>query len=247
MGQSLLRSRSHSKTSRFVPKSTDISSVFRHLQDIVKDLDSTLAGFAVSHMAKRNEELHSGKRPFDKVASSTWLPTYYETCSVLLESLGSTLEMFFGKAEADIARQMIKAAKHESAKAVAKEIQAHRIVWEAKTAAEQAKAVAQATAWATKHVGHRVVCPSCFSPSILTGGPVAPPTKALADDQIVETQYYLPSKFECIACGLKISGLSSLHAGGLGDTYKVTRLFDAVDYYAPTDEYSGYEEDNNEK
>jgi hypothetical protein len=76
---------------------------------------------------------------------------------------------------------------------------------------------------------------------------VAPPSKALEGEQVVETQYYLPTKFECIACGLKISGLSQLHAAGIADTYKVTRQFLAVDYYAPDDEFEGWEADNNEK
>ena len=91
--------------------------------------------------------------------------------------------------------------------------------------------------------------PACGSTAIVTGEAMVAPTTVLRDDQITETQYYLPSRFECIACGLKISGLSQLQASSLGDTYKVTREFDAVDYYAPPDdevEAYGYEEDNNE-
>lgn len=58
--------------------------------------------------------------------------------------------------------------------------------------------------------------------------------------------YFLPSKFECVACGLKISSLSQLHAAGLGDTYKATYVYEASDYFKSSDEYEGYEPDFNE-
>jgi hypothetical protein len=68
----------------------------------------------------------------------------------------------------------------------------------------------------------------------------------IEDDLMVETQQYLPSKFECVACQLKIAGLSQLAACGLGDTYTATFTYDLADYYAPNDDYAGYEDDNNE-
>jgi hypothetical protein len=46
---------------------------------------------------------------------------------------------------------------------------------------------------------------------------------------------------------LKVSGLSRLTAISLGDRYKNTLTYDAADYYAPQDEFHGYEEDNNER
>lgn len=142
---------------------------------------------------------------------------------------------------------MIAAAKDESAKAVAKAIQAHKTVWEGETQEARDKLSSQASVWAAKHSGHRVACPSCSSTAIVTGAAVSPPTVVLKDELIVETQYHLPSKFQCISCGLTITGLSQLHAGGVGDTFKSTRLFEPTEYYAPHDEFDGYEDDNNER
>jgi hypothetical protein len=34
---------------------------------------------------------------------------------------------------------------------------------------------------------------------------------------------------------------------GLSDRYKKTQVYDAAEYYAPEDDYSGYEDDNNER
>ena len=50
-----------------------------------------------------------------------------------------------------------------------------------------------------------------------------------------------------IACGLKIAGLSRLAVVGLSDRYKKTQVYDAAEYYAPDDNYAGYEDDNNER
>jgi hypothetical protein len=233
--------------SRFVPKSIVVTSVFSLLSDILPSFNSSLANFAAGHLAKRNEELHSSTSPFADIASSSWLPAYYEACDILLASIGFTLDSFFGVDEAKAARTMIAAAKDESAKAVAKAIQAHKKKWDAQSETDREIAASQASVWATKHSGHRVPCPSCGSTAIVSGLPVSAPTTALKDEVIVETQYYLPSKFECIACGLKISGLSQLHAAGVGDTFKSTRLFEPAEYYAPHDEYDGYEDDNNER
>jgi hypothetical protein len=69
----------------------------------------------------------------------------------------------------------------------------------------------------------------------------------LDGDLIVEVQDYLPEKFECIACQLKIAGLSQLSACGLNATYKATFTYDAADYYAPEDDpHSHFDDDNNE-
>ena len=58
-------------------------------------------------------------------------------------------------------------------------------------------------------------------------------------------QRVLPAKFECVACQLKISGLSQLSACGLGAPYKSTTTYNAADFYA--DQYAaGFEDDNNE-
>jgi hypothetical protein len=66
------------------------------------------------------------------------------------------------------------------------------------------------------------------------------------DDLVVETQLYLPAKFECVACHLKIAGLSQLGACGLGNPYKATSTYDWGEYFEAYDQYAGFEDDNNE-
>jgi hypothetical protein len=233
-------------TKKFSPKSLDMSSVLTRLQAILPGFTPEMESFALLHMGRRNEELHSGSTPFDAVKASAWLSMFYHAAEVLLASMNEKLETLFGPDEAKVAIELIAASNDASAKAIAKTIEAHKTVWSQLGAGERAKRQAKASAWATRQEGHGVSCPSCSSDALLTGSPVAPPVKKLDGDEITETQYFLPSRFECVACGLKINSLSQLHAAALADTYKATFTYDAAEYYQPDDPLGAYEPDFNE-
>lgn len=231
---------------KFVPKSIDVTTVFFRLREVLPDFTTELEGFAALHMTRRNEELHAGSTPFDSLKSAAWLPIYYQACTVLVESLGEKLDILVGNEEAEFARTIIKAYRDESAKIVLKSVEAHKTIWHGKPEAERNKLSHQASTWATRQRGHRVICPSCGCDAIVTGSAIAAPFQKIEGDLMIETQQYLPSRFECVACQLKISGLSQLTACELSNTYKATFTYDLAEYYAPDDDYAGYEYDNNE-
>lgn len=231
---------------KFAPKSIAISEVFNRLTAILPDFTKEHKDFGILHTGRRNTELHTGETAFDGIKGSIWQPRFYQTCKILLSSIGMTLGDFVGEDEAKVAGQLIAAAADDSAKAVKGEVEAHKKVWLAKGEKERSTLVAQASLWATRQAGHRVDCPSCASQALVVGEPVSAPVQRLNDGEITETQEYLPNQFECVACGLKIAGLSRLTVVGLGDRYKKTQVYDAAEYYAPSDDYAGYEEDNNE-
>lgn len=230
---------------KFIPKSVDVSAVLARLREIVPAFTTELEGFAAQHINRRNEELHAGSIPFEGLPT-TWLAPFYRTCEVLLAVVSKDLEYLFGAEEAKLAETLIAAWRDESAKAVQKAIGAHATIWDAKEATERSELVQKATAWSTRHNGHRVTCPACRTEALVIGTAAAAPIKRLQGDLIVEVQDHLPTKFECVACGLKLAGLSQLTACGLGATYKSTSTYDAADYYAPEDQYQEFEDDNNE-
>ena len=234
------------KAKKFVPNSIGISEVFSRLGEIFPEFDPRLGGFSVLHLQRRNEEVHSGSTPFENISNSEWLPLFYESADVLMRSMGEKLDLLVGKEETEVAMKIITAAKDEGAKAVAKSIQAHKTVWELKPPEEQTKLSNRSAVWATRQTGHGVKCPACNSDALVTGTPIAPPNQKLKEGLIVVIQSFLPSQYECIACGLKISGLPQLHACGLANAYKSTSTFDPAEFYAPYDEHAGYEDDMNE-
>jgi hypothetical protein len=232
---------------RFSPRSIGVSEVFTRLVAMLPEFTTEHEGFGNLHTGRRNAELHSGEMGFDGVKGSSWQPRFYQTCAVLLSSMGLTLEEFVGADEAMAADAIMAASADESAKAVKGDVEAHGKVWQVKGDDERATLAAQAEVWATRQAGHRVHCPACGSNALVTGGPVSAPVRKLEEDEIVEKQEYLPGHFECIACGLKINGLSRLAVVGLADRYTNTQVYDAAEYYAQNeDEWAGYEEDNNE-
>lgn len=232
---------------KFSPKSVQISEAFRRLKILLPDFQPEHESFGVLHTGRRNAELHSGDLAFDGVKGSSWQSRFYETCSVLLASMGLSLSDFVGADEAKAAEALIAAAADKSATAVKGEVEAHRKVWEAKGEAERARLVAQADLWSNRHMGHRVMCPACNSPALVFGDPVAAAARTLKDDMIIERQEHLPTHFECVACGLRINNLSRLAVVGLADRFTNTQEYDAAQFYAPDEEdWAGYEDDNNE-
>ncbi|WP_293797277.1 hypothetical protein [uncultured Bosea sp.] len=235
------------KEQKYSPKSIGTAEVFKRLNLILDDFTQEHENFGILHTGNRNSELHTGKMAFEGVNASTWQPRFYGICQVLLASMGKSLEELFGKDEAKAAKKLIAAAADEGAKAIQGDVAAHKKVWEAKPKAEQKALTESAAIWATRHVGHRVACPSCGSQSLLHGEPVGDAKQQFFEGEIVETQEYLPTHFECVACALKITGLSRLSVVKLGDRYKKTQRYDAAELYAPEDKYDGYEDDNNER
>jgi len=231
---------------KYSPKSITVNEVFVRLSSILPDFTTELENFSKQHTGRRNSELHSGETAFDDIKVSVWQPRFYQTCEVLLASMGMTLRDFLGEEEANVATQLIVAAADDSAKAAKGDVEAHQKVWFAKEQVERERLSSQAEVWATRQAGHRVKCPACASDALVAGEPVTAPVQRLKDDEITETQEHLPNYFECIACGLKIAGLSRLNAVGLGDRYKNTQVYDAAEYYSPDDHWAGYEDDNNE-
>jgi hypothetical protein len=234
------------KDKKFLPRSIPISDVFRRLNSIFPEFTSEIENFGIRHIAQRNSELHSGVPAFQGVNGSTWQPDFFKICKVLLDFLGKDLSEFFGADEATAAEKLIEAAEDMNAKSVLSDVDAHRRVWQVKSEDEKGTLRDQASVWATKEAGHRVVCPSCGSQALIFGDPVSAAQSKLIDGDIVETQEYLPGRFQCIACNLKISGLSRLSVVGCGDRYKKTQRYDAAEYYSSRDDLEGYDEDNNE-
>jgi hypothetical protein len=231
-------------TPKFSPVSIGIKEVLSRLQTILPAFTPDMEKSASTHMGRRNEELHSGGSPFTGLNSTSWLPGVYEACTTLAESLGKDLAFLVGEDEATTAKKLIDTARDKSAAAVKGSVEAHKKVWENKAQGDRDRLAEQASVWAKPNSGHRVKCPACESDALVYGHPTAEPLKSIQGDEITERQEHLPSQFECVACGLKISNYAQLAVCGLGEPYTSTSVYDAAEYYS--DAMRQYEDDNNE-
>jgi hypothetical protein len=213
----------------FVPMSKTIGEVLSVLEEIRPSFTKELAGFCRRHCTRRNAELHTGEDVFTGLATSRWLPEFYASCDVLLGSMGKGLSELFSNPK--IAEEMITALRDTAAKAVRKDVATHGLIWTRKTDDERRLASEQAAVWATRHVGHRVICPACACHAVVLGKGQGAVTIELKDDDVIQRQMALPSTFECIACGLRITGFSKLTACGLGDPFSDTSVSSAAEYF----------------
>jgi hypothetical protein len=213
----------------FTPKSVSTGELLSILNELVPAFTKELSDFCVTHSVRRNAELHSGEDAFSGLGTSEWLPKFYASCHVLLRSMGKDLSDFFGDPKS--VQEMIDSIRDAAAKSVRQDIDIQRRIWSQKSPEEQQQAREQATVWATRQGGHRVRCPACESAALVRGSAHGSVTTQTEDEDITQKQTMLPSSFECIACGLKISGLSKLSACGLGDAFIATSTFSAAEFY----------------
>ena len=202
---------------RFSPASLNTRDIFARLRELTPDFNEEISNFCIKHAERRNSEIHSGHLAFESLGTSEWLPRFYLACKVLTESMGRDFSDLVSNSEAAV--NIINSLKDNAAKAVRKDIEAHRKVWLNKNEEEKKEASGQATKWARRQSGHRTDCPSCNCKALLKGSPSGAISTRLEGDYVIEKQTQLPSSFECIACGLRISGLSRLSACGLGDAF----------------------------
>ncbi|WP_322883986.1 hypothetical protein U8C35_12205 [Sinorhizobium medicae] len=241
---------------KFTPVSIPIGEVISRLEELIPTVTPEIAGFCKQHLQRRNAELHSGELIFSELGTSKWLPNFYLSLRTLLAVMGKELQDIVSDPSG--AQSMIEALGDEAAKAVDQDIKAHQKVWSNKSDEERAAAVVQATTWATRHAGHRVDCLSCGSPALLQGSPSGAVSTQVdeKEGEVIQRQTMLPASFECIACGLRISGLSKLAACGLGDAFTGKSVYTAAEFFelytedeleqARVDAAPGYEEDFNE-
>lgn len=215
---------------KFTPKSVSITEVFKRLQTLISpSFTSEDLSFCIKHIEYRNAELHAGEAVFVDYKPSEWLPKFYKVSKILLESMGKSLDDFVS--DSKTALKLLDSLDDAIKKAVDDNIKAHATVWSNKNKTEQEGCFSQATLWATKQSGHRVKCPSCDSPALLYGESFGAVKTEIEDDKIIQKQTMLPSKFECIACGLKILGFSKLSSCELGEAFSETDTYSAAEFF----------------
>ena len=224
----------------FTPVSISAKQLFDRVSELVPEFTNEDHGFCLKHVGRRNMELHSGELAFEDIPD--WWPRFYQACKILVESMDRQLKDLISDAET--AQAMIESLKDATAKSVLKDIDEHQRVWRNKSEKERERALLDAKKHATATMGHRVECPACKSSALVKGTPFGAVDTRIDGSEIVEKQGMFPSSFECIACGLRISGLSKLSACGLGNTFIETVRYAVEEYYS--DYWADYPFDMNE-
>jgi hypothetical protein len=218
-----------------IPKSIAASSVFSRCSLIYPDkLTGEDEAFCRAMAERRNSELHSGERAFEKWPNHTWLATYYRVCSIHLSIQDKDLSDLFDGAEVDGAKQMIEGLDKKW------KAEADRAIGIAKSKfdklSEEEKEDLRTVQDAEFHEWLKFLpCPACGISAMLWGQPVHFAESKLHDDMIKWDISVLPTSFKCTSCGLELVGHGLLHAAQLGGQFSMTKAMDPLAYYAPND------------
>jgi hypothetical protein len=215
-------------TTKFVPRSVETKVVLEIIAELVPGF-AEVKDFCVQHTERRNAELHSGDLEFKNLETGKWLPKYYATCKVLLEFIGKELDDFVE--EPATAEQLIAASQDEAAKVVQRDIASYKKLWIEKSSGDKDVASSRSQLWSSREIGHRAKCPACENPGLLRGVPQGSVATNVREDEIIQKQTVVPSSFECIACGLKVVGLSKLVACELGSTFTATSISSPAEFF----------------
>jgi len=215
-------------------KSISTIQVLMLCQTLITDF--TEVNFKVSSalINRRNEEVHSGTAAFEEYPTQQWIAGFYKCCKILCEFQGESLNSLFGdeiQKEADL---ILSDAAEEVVGKTKALIAAHKKVYENKSieSIEILKEDAQKTSDKLAQRGHhRVQCPSCLCTATIIGEPYGKENIEHIEAQIIVKQSILPTKFQCLACELKLNGYYALSAAGIANYYTRRTKYTPEEYY----------------
>lgn len=216
------------------PKSVGAKTVYSRCNRVVENFTKAEYDFCMSLTYLRNEELHSGHAAFEDLPTSQWLARYYRVCHLLMSHMGLELSDLLANDEVKAATTMLLADEETVRSEVKEAIGRARVTFEGRAEADRASALATAEESAKKHRswgGLTATCPACGAEGCLDGEDVSVSETRLEDDLLRWEQVVLPTKFECLACELRLEGYERVEAAGLGGHRTREHWDDPVDYY----------------
>ena len=224
------------------PKTLPMHSVLERCVDVVDGFETYHKNFCDFLGVQRNEELHTAELPFEGLKLQDWLQKYYGVLEVLCRHLGRDLDEILGPAEADAARELLKANQEGLSTSVKQSIADKKREFDAKPEDDRAQLNNQATATARQvHLLNEhtqvVDCPACTSQGILSGRQIRGSRPYFEDDRLLEQVICLAESFLCFACGLNLPTASQVQlSGAMEPHFSVdieTNLHDLqlMDYY----------------
>ena len=100
------------------PVSVPAKTVFFRCMAVCEKFSELENKQCMEWMEWRNEDLHTGRMPFENLKASIWLPDFFRICSIFLEQNETGMDDFFGPVHTIQATKMVESlSKDERAKA----------------------------------------------------------------------------------------------------------------------------------
>lgn len=203
-------------------------------QTLITEFTEAEYKIASAIVNRRNEELHSGTVAFGEYPTQQWISGFYKCCKILCEFQGESLNSLFGEDIQKEAEVILAEVAEEVIGKTKSLIAAHKKVFESKEEQEQTRLKEEAQKSGDKLSSrgyHRIICPACGCTASIIGEVYGKDNIEHGDGEIIVRQSILPTKFNCIACELKLNGYNSLSAAGVGNHYTRRTTYSPEEYY----------------
>lgn len=222
--------------SKKAPNSVPAKTVFHRCVVICRDFSEQDYKLCMEWMNWRNEELHTGKLPFEELKTSAWLPDFFRICSIFLSSNETDIDDFLGAEHAKMAKAMVeslsdkkKAEAYAKVRDMKKQFEAIGIDDRLERLKEgRAKAK---TAWSLRARSKEIKCPSCEGAAFIIGNLIRSTTPKDNEGELIQDDVWLPAGLACLCCGLQLHGHSYVSSLGFGDQFVTKDTLDPKDYY----------------
>ena len=217
------------------PRSLPAHAVYIRLEKVVEEFGKQHRECCDFVALLRNAYLHTSQLPYENLATSKWLPRYYDTVNVLNSFVRKEMSDFLGPEVAGSATELILALNEERLGAVKSKIAAHAKVFEEKSEEDRAKLLqAEEILAPTLKLGEVVrSCPSCGGSGILSGDKVKEFPEKYQDEELTVDVQYLATHFRCASCGLVLKGVEEIVHAGLSTHFLGSTSTSLHDLYEP--------------
>lgn len=218
------------------PTSLPSNIVFSRCMTLCEQFSKEEYERCIEWMNLRNEELHTGHKPFGALKTSAWLPHFFRICSILIEHNKAEFDDFFGPRHAAQGKLMIESLSRDGWET------AHALVREAKErfeeieASERLKRMTEANDrlenfLKSNNGAKEVKCPSCGGKAFVVGELVRSTNAKEEGGELIQDDVWLPTLLGCPCCKLKIESHSLVAALGFGDQFVTKDLLDPIEYF----------------
>jgi len=218
------------------PRSVEMKTVYARL-GMVSDQFEQHASICEYMTMQRNEELHTGGRPFSPLREPEWLPRFYAACDHLCGFMGRRLAEFVGAGRAREARSLMRAAEGKVIGDAKQRVAAakkrfdrmrreDRAVSEDRVAFAQVRVLAPGQPLQPATATLAVTCPACGSNGRLIGSLAREKAPVWREDGLVSDTEFACRDFRCSVCQLVLRRAQELAVVGLPTRFEESRPVD---------------------
>ena len=219
-----------------VPVSVPANTVFVRCMAVCEKFSKQEYNRCVEWLNWRNEDLHTGRMPFENLKTSIWLPDFFRICSILLEQNETDLDDFVGTSHTSQATTMVESLSQEERAKTHEAVRESREDFQKLEISERLERIKRGAdklqeVLLRHNSGKQIKCPSCEGAAVVVGDLIRSTTPKFEEGELTQDDVWLPKAMGCYCCALKIRGHAGVAALGFGDQFVTKDYLDPKEYF----------------